>query len=330
MVFTRGSKGLSGVAVVLGIDLGGTNIKGALVDENGFVHGSRSVPTDSSNGPEAVCRDIASLSRELIKGCSEEHSIVAAGVGVPGPLDAEEGIVHRCPNIDGWEDFNIVGELRELLELPVFIENDANVAILAEAWVGGAKGARNAVCLTLGTGIGSGIIVNGELLRGMGQASELGHMIIREGGRLCGCGAHGCFEAYSSAGAVAAIAKEALLHGGPVVKKSALFGTDPTCESVFRASSMGDALAIRLVADMSRYLATGIASIINIFHPEVIVLTGGMINAGDEAVLGTVRKYLPCLAMKELLKDVKINLSPLQNRAGVLGAASLCFKSLSR
>lgn len=316
--------------VVLAIDFGGTNIKGALIDEHGFVHVSRSVPTKSDSGPVAICEDIAALSRDLAKACSDEHTIVAAGVGVPGPIDAQEGIVLRCPNIGGWEDFDIVSELKKLVELPVFIENDANAAVLAEAWVGGAKGAKNVVCLTLGTGIGSGIIVNGQLLSGVGQASELGHMIIREGGRLCGCGAHGCFEAYASANSVAAIAKEAILYGGPLVKNSTLYGTEPTCAAVFKSAGLGDALAIRLVADTSRYLAAGIASVVNIFHPEAIILTGGMINAGDEAVLGTVRKYLPCLAMKELLKDVKISLSPLQNRAGILGAAAVAFSGLKR
>ena len=315
--------------VVLAIDFGGTNIKGALIDKQGFVYGSRSVPTDGRNGPESICNDIATMAKDLVESCSDEYSIAAAGVGVPGQIIASEGIVLCCPNIGGWSDFNIVNELEGLLDLPVFIENDANAAVLAEAWVGGAKGAKNVVCLTLGTGIGSGVLVNGHLLTGLGHGSELGHMIIREGGRLCGCGAHGCFEAYASASAVATIAREALVYGGPVVKKSTLFGTEPTCEDVFKSAALGDALAIRLAADTSRYLATGIASIVNIFHPEAIILTGGMINAGDEAVLGTVRKYLPCLAMKDLLKDVKISLSTLQNRAGILGAAAIAFNGLT-
>lgn len=314
--------------VVLAIDFGGTNIKGALIDEHGFVHESRSVSTASGSGPVGICEDIAKLCRELAKACSDEHTIVGVGVGVPGAIDAARGIVLRCTNLPGWTDFDIVGELKSLLELPVFIENDANAAVLAEAWVGGAKGAKNVVCLTLGTGVGSGVLVNGQLMSGVGQASELGHMIIREGGRLCGCGAHGCFEAYASASSIAAIAKEALLYGGPLVKNSVLYGTEPTCEAVFKAADSGDPLAIRLVADASRYLAAGIASIVNIFHPESIILTGGMINAGDEAILGTVRKYLPCLAMKELLKDVKITLSPLQNRAGILGAAAVAFSCI--
>ena len=312
--------------VVVAIDLGGTNIKAALVATNGQILREKRVPTEAAEGPEAVCSRIVVLARDLIQaeGLAMED-VISVGIGVPGPLNSKTGVVLRCPNMPGWEDFKVAEFITEQLQVAVHIENDANAAALAEAWVGAGKGTRHVVCMTLGTGVGCGVVANGRILKGQGQGAELGHMIVREGGRLCGCGARGCLEAYAAAGSVAKRAIDALNDGGPAVRKSRLAGTTPTCKSVFQAAEEGDALALRLVSDTARYLAAGLASVVHIFHPQVIVLTGGMISAGDDAVLGPTKKFLSTLAMSEMLQSVEIKLSPLEDRAGVLGAAAIAL-----
>jgi len=313
--------------VVIAIDLGGTNIKGAVVDTTGRLITEGRTPTLSDKGPDDVCRRIADLGRQLVDAAScSFDDVVALGVGIPGPCSSKAGLVIRCPNMPGWENYPVAKTLTELLDVPVHVENDANAAALAEAWLGGGKGCRHVVCLTLGTGVGCGIVANGRILKGQGQGAELGHMIVREGGRQCGCGARGCLEAYASAGAVAKRAEDALRDGGPAVGRSVLAdGSAPTCERVFRAAEEGDSLALRLVSDTARYLAAGLASVVHIFHPEVIVLTGGMIRAGEDAVLVPTRKFLSTLAMAEMLRDVRLELSPLEDRAGILGAAAIAL-----
>lgn len=318
-------------ATVIGIDLGGTNVKGALVTHEGQVIDEARVPTDAAEGAERVVGRMAEVCRRLgLAAEAADHEVLGLGVGAPGPLDSSLGVVVRCPNLPGWDHFPLAERLRARTGLAVSIENDANAAAVAEAWCGAGAGRRHVVTITLGTGVGSGVIVDGALLKGRGFGGELGHMIVREGGRLCGCGARGCLEAYASASAVARRAAETLGEGGPAVRRSVLAGTVPTCESVFRAAAEGDDLALRVVNDTARYLAAGLASVVNIFHPEVVVLTGGMIRAGEDLVLGPTRKYLAHLALRECLEGVQIMLSPLQDRAGVLGAAAVGFAGVGR
>lgn len=312
---------------VLAIDLGGTNVKAAIVDGSGRILEEDHCPTESHKGPDAVLHAMTDLSRRLLEraGLGVED-LVALGVGAPGPLDSKSGIILRCPNLPGWENLPVAERLSAALKLPVHLENDANAAALAEAWVGAGKGRRHVICLTLGTGVGSGVVVDGRLLKGRGLASEIGHMIIREGGRRCGCGARGCFESYASATAVVARAEEALdqcLADGGV---SSLAGKVISCKAVFDAAGEGDGLAARIVEDTAQHLAVGLASLIHVFHPEVIVLTGGMIRAGERALLEPARRHLWTLAMSEFLEGLELLLSPLADRAGVLGAAAVALR----
>ena len=221
--------------LVVAVDLGGTNIKAALVDRNGRVLINGRSATKAENGASSVCSRIVSLVKKLFKrqGVSAKD-LLSLGIGVPGPLDSKTGVVLRCPNMPDWENYNLAKRLTAALKLPVHIENDANAAALAEAWLGAGKGCKHVVCLTLGTGVGCGLVIDGRIMKGQGQGAELGHMIVREGGRLCGCGARGCLEAYASAGAVSKRAIEALQEGGPAVKASLLAGKEPSCKDVFQ------------------------------------------------------------------------------------------------
>jgi len=312
------------VSQVVGVDLGGTNIKVALVDDTGRVAYEDRCPTTSADGPSAVCARIAQLVDELLLAAGLNVSqVLALGIGAPGPLDSRAGLVLRCPNMPGWENFPLSAELTERCGLPVHLENDANASALAEAWIGAGRGKQNVVCITLGTGVGSGVVAGGRLLKGRGLACELGHMIVHEGGRLCGCGARGCFEAYASATAVVKRACEALLetpNESPLAELS-----DITCKDVFDAALEGDAIAVSVIDGTARYLAAGMASIVHVFHPDVIVLTGGMIAAGEEALLRPAVAYLEERAMAECLAGTAIELSELRDRAGILGAAAVAL-----
>ena len=305
----------------LGVDLGGTNIKAALVTEDGKILREASVPTALPRSPEAVCDDIVKLCTELASG----EWVEAMGVGCPGSVD--RGRVLYSNNLN-WHDFDMAEYLQSRIGLPVYIGNDANVAALGEALAGCAKGAESAVILTLGTGVGGGVVLQGKLLTGYtGVASEPGHMVIMDSldAPRCTCGRCGCFESLASATALIRMTAEACrAHPQSLLHTLAPREDTITGRTAFDAAIQGDIAAQEVVEHYIHYLAVGVANLINIFFPEVIELSGGVANQG-EALLRPLRVAVEPMVFGNAFaqKHTRITTCTLGYRAGVIGAALL-------
>jgi len=303
----------------VGVDLGGTNLKLGLVSAEGEPLLRHSAATEADRGPDHVLARIADAVRALCDAASIGLADVSAvGLGAPGPVDWKAGVVVFAPNLSGWRDIPARDRLHQNLDRPVVLENDANAAAYGEFRCGAGRDVRNLVLLTLGTGIGGGIVLDGRLFRGpTDTGAELGHMVIRHGGRRCGCGNRGCLEAYASATAVVARMREALQAG----ERSRLADSaDLTCEDIFAAAEAGDALAKRIVEETADYLASGITSILHVLNPEMVVLTGGMMGAGDK-FLNEIRRRVRETAFERASSACEICWSTLGGDAGILGAA---------
>jgi len=303
----------------VGIDLGGTNLKLGLVSADGRILDRLTTPTEDAPGPDHVLECMARAVHDLAERAGIEAGDVAAvGVGAPGPVDWKAGVVLFAPNLKGWINIPVRDVLHEKLGVMVNLENDANVAAYGEFRCGAARGADTMFLLTLGTGIGGGIIIDGRLFRGATDTgAELGHIVIQHGGRTCGCGRKGCLEAYASATAVVGRFKDAEAAGEP----SSLADNDEvTCEDIFVAAAEGDDLAARIAEETAEYLAIGITSIMHVLNPEMVVLTGGMMGAGD-AFLARVRHHVRETVFERAWSGCEIRWSTLGGDAGILGAA---------
>ena len=310
----------------LGVDLGGTNIKAALVTANGEIVKEASAPTRLPRTAEAVCDDIAALCLQL----SEGEQVAAIGVGCPGTVD--DGVVLYSNNLD-WHDFAMADYLKAKTGLPVFLGNDANVAALGEALVGCAKGAQSTVVVTLGTGVGAGVVLDGKLLTGYtGAASEAGHMVILDtpDAPRCTCGRPGCFESLASATALIRMTRDARrAHPESALNTLAPTEADVTGRTAFDAAAKGDAAAQAVVDGYIHYLAVGVANLINIFFPEVIGLSGGVANQGEN-LLKPLRAAVAPMTFGHSFakKHTRITTCTLGYRAGVIGAALLAKQAL--
>ena len=297
----------------IGIDLGGTNIKGALVSETGEIAREVSRPTRVELGAEAVCDGIAAVITELSSGVDRTST----------------GRVLYANNL-GWKNFDLRAAVKSRTGFDLRIGNDANVAALAEVLVGCAKGAQSAVIVTLGTGVGGGVVLDGKMLTGYtGAASELGHMVIRAGGEECTCGRRGCFEAYASATALIRETKRAMAaHPESRMHAAAEENGAVDGRTAFIAAQRGDAAAQAVVDRYLDDLACGVANIVNIFFPEVIALSGGVANQGD-TLLVPLRERVRALSYgsRYAVRHTRIELCTLGYRAGVIGAALLAKQS---
>lgn len=308
----------------IGIDLGGTNIKGALVSAQGEILKEHSVPTCAPLGPEAVAARIGAVIEALCAG-EAPGSIGGVGVGCPGTVDDESGIVRLAANL-GFANFDLRGALGAHTALPIRLGNDANVAALGEARFGVGRDAESAIVVTLGTGVGGGVVLGGRMLTGYtGAASELGHMVIAGGGEECTCGRRGCFEAYSSATALIRDTKRAMAaHPESLLHTIAAENGGVDGRTAFAAKARGDAAGAAVVDDYIDHLADGLANLVNIFFPEVIALSGGVANQG-EALLAPLRERVRTRSFgsKYAAKHTRLALCSLGYRAGVIGAAML-------
>lgn len=311
----------------LGIDLGGTNIAIGIVDEDYKIVKKGSTPTLSERDLEEVVKDIASLSMKLLNEANIDVSEIAhAGIGSPGSIDPVNGVVISSNNIRMY-NYPIVDVLKKYLPIEnIYVDNDANAAALGEAMGGAAKGAETAIMVTLGTGVGSGIIINGKIFGGFNHAGgEIGHMVIEHDGAQCTCGRKGCWEAYSSATALSRMTREKLaetpdtlmweLVGGDINKASA--------RTAFAAMKQGDKAGKEVVDKYISYLACGITNIINIFQPNVLCIGGGVANEGPyllDPVIEIAEKD-QFTAGNEL--KTKICIADLGNDAGIIGAAAI-------
>lgn len=304
---------------LFGIDLGGTTVKLGLFDEKGTILDKWEIPTRKENNGSLILQDIAdAILAKMEERSIDKKDVIGAGMGVPGPVDAK-GIVHKCVNL-GWGEMNVADDLSAKLGFPVKAGNDANVAALGELWQGGGKGYRNMVAVTLGTGVGGGVIIEGQMIAGAtGAAGEIGHIHVEdEETEVCGCGKKGCLEQYASATGIVRLAKRRLAKDD---KPSILRENEVGGKAVWDAVKAGDALAIEVAEQFGEYLGKGLASIADVVNPEVFVIGGGVSKAG-EVLLPYIEKNFHKYVF-HACDGAKCVLATLGNDAGIVGAARL-------
>ena len=306
-----------------GIDLGGTTAKIGLFTTSGALLEKWEVATDTSNAGEHILENLAAaiLGKMNEQGIQPEQ-VEGVGIGVPGPVLDSSIVPIVCANLGGWGERNVSAQLSGLLNsLKVLVGNDANVAALGEIWMGAAKGAKNAVMVTLGTGVGGGVVVNGKVIDGVhGAGGEIGHITVnRHETATCGCGKHGCLEQYSSATGVVRCMKK-LLDENPDTP-CVLRGTEFAAKDVFDAARNGDALAAREVDEMSDTLGMALANIASTVDPEAFLVGGGVARAGD-VLFAPLNKHFQEYAFKSC-REIPIKQASLGNDAGIYGAVRL-------
>ena len=312
----------------LGVDLGGTNIAVGVVNELGELLGKHSVPTNPSRGFMAVVKDMADaciIAADKV-GLSMDD-ITNIGIGVPGAVDTKEGSVVLAVNL-GWKGVPLADELNKYFEKPVYLGNDADCAALGEIFSGSAKGCSSAIMITIGTGIGGGIIMNKKIFSGCdGRGTEPGHYFLIYGGETCGCGKKGCFEAYASTTALIRQTKRAM-EANPESKMWDLCGKkidSVNGRTSFDAARLGDETALQVVDQFIEYLAAGTAGLVNIFRPEIVIFGGGVSHEGDY-LLDPLNEKLQKLGYgTDLMPYPKAVKATLGNDAGIIGAALLGF-----
>jgi glucokinase len=298
----------------IGVDLGGTNLRAAAIDRSGKLLDKVEGATHLSAGRDAVISDIVAAIVRLRAGCGAEH-LVGIGIGIPGFIIMETGVVTLSPNLPGFEDSPVRDEIERLLQAPVLLENDANAAALGEKWMGAGREVDDLVLLTLGTGIGGGIISNGKVLHGyMGMAGELGHMTVVPEGNPCACGNYGCLEKHASATAVTAMARMLGL------------GEAPSSKEVYDLAIAGNRHAQVVFERMGSALGIGLASLVNIFNFPLYLLSGGPLPAWD---LFAPSMFAELNRRSFVFRNTKtrIEKASLGNEAGLFGAAYLPFQS---
>ena len=314
----------------LGIDLGGTAIKLCLCDRTGRVLSGTALPTEARHGPERALGACAAAVDDLLRAAGvDRDDLTGAGIGAPGPMLYSEGRLLDPGNLPGWKGFALRERLADRLGLAVAMDNDANLAALGEWWIGAGRGVRDMALFTLGTGVGGGVILDGELLRGhFANGAELGHMILVPDGRECACGQHGCLEAYSSATAAAAIATElAQAHATSMLRTVLDRKGTLSSEDLVRACLAGDEIAVQAWKTVCFHLGAACVNVQHVLNVELIVFGGGMSGAGP-LLLDAVRESFDKLTWKLAQDRPRLTLAELGADAGMIGAARLAFDVL--
>lgn len=307
----------------VGIDLGGTTIKGGIVDEKGKIIISKAIPTEAQRNGEEIIKSIALLSKELIENAKVPiSSINSIGIGSPGLIDSKNKKIILASNIN-FKNINVEKEMKKHINLDIYIENDANCATVAEFYFGSMKEYNSGIMITVGTGVGGGVIINGKLLKGefMGEA-ELGHIIVDYSKESCGCGQKGCLECFASANAIIKHAKMLILEN----KNTKILEFSKNIENIdakaiFDAYDLQDKLATEVIERFNKYMAIGIVNYVNIFRPAVICIGGG-VSARKEKLTKPIEKIAEKLIFGNRL-ETKIVPAILGNDAGIIGAAML-------
>ena len=306
----------------IGIDVGGTNLAAGLVTPEGKILARAKCPTRAEREPQAIASDMAELVLKLSKETAEE--INSVGIGIPGVVDNAAGRVIRTPNMP-FDDFPLSGAINERCPWQVFLGNDGNVAALGECLAGSASGASSMVMVTLGTGVGGGIVVGGRIVEGAGgAAAEIGHMNIQRGGAMCGCGRRGCWEAYASAKSLVRQTAEALRAHPDSLLSKALTGDPPhiSGRTAFLAAGRGDAVAKTVVEEYLDWVAIGLQNLIFVLQPEVICIGGGVSNEGA-GLIDPLRARIESMRFCQGIRQTELRLAQLGNDAGLIGAALL-------
>ena len=308
----------------IGIDLGGTNMAAGIVSEKGELLYKKSIPTQRED-TDGMIKSMGGLINLI---CEENNissdDIKSVGIGIPGTVDSEDGIITYANNFDS-DNYPIVEKLKQYTDKPIYISNDANVAALGEAVAGGAKGYDSVVVVTLGTGVGGGIILNNKIWEGYKSAgAEIGHMVIRADGEECTCGRKGCWEAYSSATALIRDTKRKMeKNPDSLMLKLSEEEGKVSGKTAFMAAKMGDKAAKEVICNYIKYLSEGIANMINIFAPKCVLLGGGVSHEGDNLLIPLREAVAPLAYGGERIEHAEIKLCTLGNDAGIIGAAML-------
>jgi len=314
---------------VLAFDLGGTKIAFGVVAENGEVLGSDKIETLAKQGPEQAIQRVNLAAQSLLQKLNiKPQELIGIGIASPGPLDISKGCVDGSPNLPGWSGYSIEQGLSSFFNLPARIDNDANAAALGEYKFGAGKNKKNMVYITVSTGIGGGVIVDGRLMRGAnGNAAELGHLTLNINGPACPCGANGCFEMYASGTAIARRTREAI-QAGAASQILSLAGSleKITTHHLLAALQKEDELAKKIWNETTEYLGRGLAVVINTFNPELIVVGGGVTAAG-ELLFTPVREKALRYAFPRLAAVCSIVPAALGSNVGVVGAAACAFEA---
>ncbi|UJF34883.1 ROK family protein [Paenibacillus hexagrammi] len=315
----------------IGLDLGGTNIKTAIFDEQFQMMLERSDPTEASKGPSHVIAKMVIIIQDMLSQLNiDQSSIACMGMGIPGLLDPKEGISIFSPNFPGWEQIHVVDEMKRAFRFPVFIDNDVRVNLYGEWLFGAGAGCSNMVLLTLGTGLGSGIVVNGSVLYGQtSSAGEIGHMNMYREGRPCRCGSSGCLGRYVSAvGMVRTFVERLELGRESVIQEWVRQDfTSITAKMISEAYDLGDPLAVEVMHETGRLLGFGLSNTINLLNPELIVIGGGMSAAGDR-LLYSVRTTIEQHSLKLSSQACRVVTAQLGAKAGMVGAAAYARKRM--
>lgn len=314
----------------IGIDLGGTNIAAGVVDENNKILGAASVKTNCPRPAEEIADSIAEAAKLAVRKAGiSMQDVESVGVGTPGAVNAD-GVVENSPNL-GFLHTPLRDMIQRRLGKPTFVENDANCAALGEQLAGCGHGVPNFIAVTLGTGVGGGIILNGQLLTGInGAAGEVGHMVIVKDGIPCKCGRQGCFEKYASATALVRETREAM--EADAYKTSLMWKISNSLEKVngitsFKAARQGDELGLKVVEEYISYLAVGVTDLINLFQPDILCIGGGISREGDFLIQPLIQKVSEQQYAQYAMKKTEIRAAVLGNDAGIIGAALLATLS---
>ncbi len=309
----------------IGIDLGGTNIKAGVVNENYEIVSKATTKTLLPRPAEEICADMAKVSLEAVEQAGLTlDDIESVGIGTPGTANSATGIIEYSNNL-GFLNLPVVEIMQKHIDKPFYVENDANAAAYGEFLAGAAKGANDAVCITLGTGVGGGIIINGKIYSGFNFAgAEIGHTVVDPNGPECTCGRKGCFEVFSSATGLVRMTKEAMYEDkGSIMWQMNEQDGKVSARTAFNAMRAGDRAGKAVVDKYIKYLALGITNTINIFQPDILCIGGGVCNEGDPLLLPLKEIVAKEVYTKNSAKNTEIVIAKLGNDAGIIGAAFL-------
>ncbi|MEC2054278.1 ROK family glucokinase [Peribacillus psychrosaccharolyticus] len=317
---------------LMGVDLGGTTTKLAIISKYGEIFHKWEIPTDISENGKYITTNIAKTIDEKLEELGMVKSqLLGIGMGAPGPVDGSNGSIYEAINL-GWVDYPLKDLLEVETSLPAVVENDANLAALGEMWKGAGNGAKDLIAVTLGTGVGGGVIANGMLVQGAsGAAGEIGHItVVPEGGAPCNCGKSGCLETVASATGIVRLANEALStdDGHSILQQKINAGEPLSSRLLFACAAEGDLLSNEVINKVSFYLGMALSHTANALNPEKIVIGGGVSRAGEQ-LAAPVREAFERFAFKRVSKSTSISIATLGNDAGVIGAAWLVKKLYS-
>ncbi|MDG5788737.1 ROK family glucokinase [Evansella sp. AB-P1] len=309
----------------VGIDIGGTSVKLSFIDKEGRIKEKWEIPTNTNDNGKHIVGDIKkSLHKQMVSRGIKQSMIKSIGIGAPGFVEVDRGFIYEAVNL-GWKNYHLKSEMEREIGIPTFVDNDANLAAAGEMWRGAGNGANNVLCVTLGTGVGGGIVAGGEIVHGQfGMAGEIGHItVVLKDGAPCNCGKSGCLETVSSATGIVRLAKEGVqATPSSILNKVYEHQGDITSKDVLDAAKGNDAFALKVVNESMNYLGLALANLANAINPEIIVIGGGVSRAGDY-LLSMISKSFSTYAIPKIASDTKIRLAILGNDAGVIGAAWL-------